>query len=425
MDIKISELNETVMYCLKNVEFYQKILKKVVPNGSISSLEEFQDLPFTDKEDIKRYYPYGFLGAKLEDISIYNESSGTSGGDANRSSRVASFSTAKDIELDLKRRTAGDLKFNKTDIIFNALPYAFTSSGINFHLAALEAGAMIIPADNGNAMSSYRKQIDVIRRINPTIILTSYPYIYSTLFKMFKVPLEELTNLRAIQLCGMASSYEGRNKISKLFNGVPVYNTYGMSEFGAITSTCNCKKSHINKDFYIEIINPKTLEVMGEGQGGEIVITTLNREGSPKIRYRTGDIGNITCGECECGRKTPRLENSGRLKDLLEINGERFVISDFENVFYKHAATTGMYKFEYVDEDKIKITIDVESEDKLKTATELKEMIKGELNLDIEFECVDVGQSRKEVLVQQNTSLKSLQSIENDKRGEGEWLVTY
>lgn len=423
---EISKLNSTIKYCMENVEFYKKLLKKVIPSGGISSIEEFKEIPFTTKEDVQKHYPYGFLGASLEDVRIYNESSGTSGGDSNRSSRVASYSTENDINLDLKRRTAGDLKFEKKDVVFNALPYAFTSSGINFHLAAFNTGAMVIPADNGSRLSSFRKQIDVIRRLNPTIIITSYPYIYATLFKMLRIPVEELTNLRAIQLCGMATSREGKGKISKLFNNVPVFDTYGMSEFGAITSTCNCKQSHINDEFYIEIINPKTMECVENGVGGEIVITTINREGSPKIRYRTGDIGKIYTDECACGRKSPRIEILGRLKDLIEVGGKRFVLSDFENVFYRHDATTGMYKPEFLEDDKIKITIDVEAEDKEKTAQELKEMVLTDLNIEIDFECVGVGQSRRELLAQSEAgSVKSLQSIEGADRRNQEWLVTY
>lgn len=422
----LARLNDTIKYCMENVDFYKRFLKKVLRNGQISTLKEFKEIPFTIKEDVQKHYPYGFLGTSLENICAYNESSGTSGGDSNRSSRIASYSTKKDLDLDIRRRTAGDLKFNKNDVIFNALPYAYTSSGINFHLAALNAGAMVIPADNGSMLSSFRKQIDVIRRINPTIIITSYPYIYITLFKMLKIPVEELTNLRAIQLCGMATSREGKRKISKFFNGVPIYDTYGMSEFGAITSSCNFNQAHVNDEFYVEIINPKTLECVEDGVGGEIVITTINREGSPKIRYRTGDIGKMYTNECDCGRKSPRLDVLGRLKDLIEINNKRFVLSDFENVFYKHDAVTGMYKPEFLDNDKIKITIDIDSEDKEKVAQELKEITLSKLNIEIEFECVGVGQARRELLAQASTgSVKSLQSINGADRRNQEWLVTY
>lgn len=422
----ISRINNSVKYCMENVEYYRIYLKKFLPNREVRSLDEFKSLPLTDKEDLKRHYPYGFLGANLADIRAYNESSGTGGGDANRSSRVASFNTQSDIDIDLKRRTAGDLRFNKDDIIFNALPYALTTSGIHFHMAAMQAGAMVIPADNGSSLNNYRKQLDLIRRLNPTIIITSYPYVYMTLFEMFKIDPKELTRLRAIQLCGMATSREGKNKISQYFNNIPVYDTYGMSEFGAITSTCNSKNTHINDGFYVEILNPKSLDDMPDGEGGEIVITTLDREGSPKIRYRTGDIGKIYYDECECGRNTPRLEVFGRLKDLMEINGKRFMLSDFENVFYTHNATVGMYKLEFNNENDIRITIDVDADNKEQNANELKEMMQSTLNINVEFECVEVGQSRKELFTQlKSSSLKSLQSIERNQDGGGEWLVTY
>ncbi len=422
---ELEKINETLKYSIENVEFYQRSLKKVLKEGKITSIEEFKELPFTTKEDVKRYYPYGLKGASLKSIVAYNESSGTSSGDINRSSRSASLYTKADVERDIIRRTNGDLKFSDNDIVFIALPYALTTSGIHYHMAAYSAGAMVVNADNGNQMCNIRKQIDLIRRLNPTIIITSYPFMFTTMFYMLGISMNELTNLRAVQLCGMATSEEGKLKISKLFNGVKVYDTYGMSEFGAITATCNSGKNHINDDFYVEVINPKTLEHVDEGVGGEIVITTFHREGSPKIRYRTGDVGKMCKKNCECGRTSPTLEITGRLKDLIIINNKRYNLNDFENVIYKLEATSGMYKPE-INETNVKLNIDVFSEEFGSTAEKLTEMFKNELEINVEIECVAVGESRRELFKKaQEGSLKSLQSVDNVGERGDEWLVTY
>lgn len=420
----IGKINKTIVYCKNNVEFYQRKYRKVVGDEGIKTLEEFEKLPFTTKDDVKQYYPFGFKGADIKDIVAYNESSGTSSGDVNRSSRSASFYTQKDVERDIVRRTNGDLKFNDEDIVFVALPYALTTSGLHFHIAASRAGAMVINADNGSQMANIRKQIDLVRRLNPSVIITSYPFMMSTMMNVLGVQIEELSNLRAVQLCGMSTSREGKRKISQLFNGVKVYDTYGMSEFGAITSTCDCGKSHIDDDFYIEIINPKSLDIVGESVGGEIVITTFDREGSPKLRYRTGDVGKMYSGECKCGRKTPTIEVTGRLKDLFVIDGKRYNLNDLENVLYENPLVAGMYK-PMIGKESIDLVVDIIGEEYEEVALQLEKSFLDTLGISVKVTCVAPGESRKEMFKKvQEGYLKSLQNVEQDGDSD-EWLVTY
>ena len=388
----LQKINKTIKYCNDNVEFYQRKLKKIIDVDGVKSLEEFEMLPFTTKDDVKKNYPFGLKGAELKDIVAYNESSGTSSGDVNRSSRSASFYTKNDVEKDIERRTNGDLKFSKEDIVFVALPYALTTSGLHFHMAASRKGAMVINADNGSQMANIRKQVDLIRRLNPSVIITSYPFLISTMFYVLGVSISELTNLRAIQLCGMSTSQNGKIKIGKIFNDVKVYDTYGMSEFGAITSSCDCGNAHINDDFYVEIINPKSLEKVEENVGGEIVITTFEREGSPKIRYRTGDVGKMSSKKCGCGRNSETIEVTGRLKDLFVINGKRFNLNDIENVLYQKEEVAGMYK-PVIAKEKVELTVDILSDNYEEVAASLKKDFSEKLEIETEIVCVVVGES--------------------------------
>jgi phenylacetate-CoA ligase len=421
-------LNEALLYCREHVEYYRRTLNKVLPQGGISTLGEFAALPLTTKEDTQRHYPFGFLGVPLHKAVAYHESSGTATGDINRSSRTAAFSTAGDIERDLARRTAGALKLKPGDMVFNALPYAYTSSGIQFHLAAHRAGAMVIAADNGSHMSPFRRQLDLIRRLNPTVIVTSYPFVYTTLMSVLRIDAAEFSRLRAVQLCGMAISKNAAAKISELLNKVPVYQTYGMSEFGALTYTCERGTIHVcDSDFYVELLNPKTLEPVDEGAGGEIVLTTLRHEGSPKVRYRTGDIGRLRHIRCACGSHSPSLAVLGRLKDLVELDSHRVLVSDIENVICAFPWTSGMFKPELTSDGSLHVTVDVDDAHVEQGAPILQNSLKEHLGVPIGVTCVKTGQARREVVapVDANVGVKSLQSVEGwDARSRG-WLVTY
>lgn len=425
MDKQIDEkMGQIIDYCQSHIPFYAKLLKSQAENQGISTIDDFKRLPFTTKNDLKRNYPYGMAGCSLDQIIGYYETAGDKN-EQNRSSRSASFFTNDDLARDISRRTSGTLEFANTDVVFISLPYAYSCAALGYHMAAQKQGAMVISADNESKLNNYRKQLDVLMRINPTIIITAYPFIYSTILKLMGDTTKRFTKLRAIQLCGMPHSSNGMKRISEAFNGVPVYNTYDMVEFGAITACCPEGKKHICDDFYVEIINPKTMEVIKEdGIGGEIVITSLRRQGSPLIRYRTGDIGRIYKNGCQCSSDSPYIQVLGRLKNLIEFKeqGKRFTLCNFEDVFYQHECLTGMYKPKFVDET-LTFVIDVESDNKKQVAAEVKRMIRDQLDIDVEIEAVNVGVSRREFLSDSaGNTLGALQSVENKKN---EWLITY
>lgn len=414
----VENLRQTVEYCREHSEFYRKVYKNQ-ESASFSSIEEFEKLPFTGKNDLKRFYPYGFMSCSLEQVTGYYETTGDKA-DLNRSSRCSSLFTREDLERDLNRRSSGPLEFGSRDVVFNSLSYAYSCAAMSFHNAALRQGAMVVSADNDSRLSNYRKQVDILTRINPTVIITAYPFVISTILHIMGESTEKLTNLRAIQLSGMPHSPNGMKKISQVFNGVPVYNTYDLVEFGAVSTVSTDGANRIFDDFYVEVINPKTMEVIKEdGIGGEIVITSLNRQGSPLIRYKTGDIGRLY-RNCN----TPYLQVLGRFKDLVEFKeiNRRFTLYNFEDVFYRHEAVKGMYKPRF-NGDKLTFAIDTDADNKEEVSKEIQNMIKNELEIDVEIEAVNTGISRREFLLDSGSdSIKSLQTIENKKN---EWLITY
>jgi phenylacetate-CoA ligase len=343
-------LAASVAAAFERTFFYGRLFRKHFrgkPLTAESVREQFFRLPFTSKEDVVRNYPDGFLAVLPEARIAYFESSGTTGNTVH-STRTASYLTRADLERDVARRFSPDLALSSSDVVINALPFALTSSGLGFLQATITAGAMAVSVDSGSVLSSHLKHIELLKELKSTVFVTSLPLVYSTLLQMEGLdPKSEFGALRAIQLCGLPTLRNGKAKIASTF-GVSVFDTYGLSEFGATTFTCSAGHMHVHEDdFFFEVIDPRDGEQTTDGIGGEIVVTTLTREASPKIRYRTADFGILHYGRCECGRTAPRLEVKGRLRDAA-LFGERFRLPiDFEEVLMRFAATTGLYRLRY------------------------------------------------------------------------------
>ncbi|HEX6841348.1 MAG TPA: AMP-binding protein [Stellaceae bacterium] len=428
-------LAQSVVRAFERTFFYGRLFRKHFRGKAITPelvRELFFGLPFTSKEDVVRNYPNGFLAVAPQVPVAYFESSGTSGNTIH-STRSASFFTHADVERDVARRFSPDLAVTSTDVVVNALPFALTSSGLGFMRATMAAGAMAVTVDSGSMLSSHVKHIELMKELKATVLITSLPFVYSTLLQMEgQDPKTELPNLRAIQLCGLATLRNGKAKIRSTF-GVPVFDTYGLSEFGATTYTCRAGEMHVHDgDFFFEVINPRDGEPVGSGVGGEIVITTLTREGSPKIRYRTGDFGMLHYGRCACGRRVPRLEVKGRLRDAAQF-GERFRLPiDFEEVVARFPATTGLFRLRYEpiegEGNRIKVTVtaDVDDPNRPGLRDEIQAALRAEIWPLIDVELVRVGGAQAALLDQSKfANVRTVKSAMLDDHRPQEWLVTY
>lgn len=424
----VDSLEKNLNYCIANIEFYKSKFKKLYnENTGLKSIEHFFQLPFTSKIDVQRGFPFGFLATDLTEIVAYHESSGTTGG-TDKSSRSSSYYTKNDVDRDIERRNIPFLNFSSTDVVFNALPQAYTSSGASFSKLFASIGSCVITADTGSNYSSYRRQFELIMKLKPTILISSYPFIYSTLRHKLRVGEDAFSNIRAVVLCGMSASKQAMIKLSKEFNNAVVCNTYGMSEFGAIATGCSGGHTHVNdKSFFIEIVNPATTAHVAEGEPGEIVITTLDREGSPRFRYRTGDIGRMTHGTCDCGSTAPSIEVMGRLSQLIEFQGVRLLPSDIERILCEHESTTGIFNAVILEDGGMKITCDVVRQaDKESLAQALKHSFDKRLKIRVDVECVNVGDTHKFLFAPSDKSaFKTILDFKNKLQSEDEWLVTY
>ncbi|HLO26102.1 MAG TPA: phenylacetate--CoA ligase [Geobacteraceae bacterium] len=314
-----------------NVPFYRQALdKEGITPDDIKGLEDLQKLPFTYKQDMRDSYPYGLFAAPMEDIVRIHASSGTTG-----KPTVVGY-TRKDIDVwsELMARSFVAAGVHKGDIIHNSYGYGLFTGGLGAHYGAERLGASVIPMSGGNT----KKQIMIMKDFGSTVLTCTPSY---SLF-MAEAAREEGIDFRKLNLRvgifgaepwseAMRCEIEGKLNLCAI-------DIYGLSEImgpGVAIECCEAKKGlHIWEDHFIpEIINPDTGEVVPAGEQGELVITTITKEGIPLIRYRTRDITSINYEQCSCGRTHARIARmSGRSDDMLIIRGVNVFPSQIESI---------------------------------------------------------------------------------------------
>jgi phenylacetate-CoA ligase len=278
-----------------------------------------EKLPLTTKEDLRANWPYGFLACSRDELIRMHSSSGTTG----RATVI--FHTANDITAwtNLLARSMYMVGMRRSDVFQNMMTYGLFTGGLGFHYGAEKIGALVIPAGAGNS----KRQIHLIRDFETTAIhiIPSYALHLSTVFTEVGVDPRRDTKLRLAFLGAEPHSERMRRKIEE-FYGFKGFNSYGLSEMNGPGMAFECPEQngmHIWEDNYIiEIIDPVTQKPLPEGEEGELVATTLVRDGMPIIRYRTKDLTRIIPGPCPCGRTHRRIERiKGRTDDMMIMRG--------------------------------------------------------------------------------------------------------
>jgi phenylacetate-CoA ligase len=300
--------------------YYEQLLRKHGLNPDrITSLDVLEDIPFTTKDDLREHWPYGFLAVSKDELIRMHSSSGTTG----RATVI--FHTAGDIDhwTNLVARSMYMAGMRKRDVFQNMMSYGLFTGGLGFHYAAERVGAMVIPAGAGNS----KRQIQLMRDFETTVIhiIPSYALHLSTVFDDMGVDPRKDTRLRMAFLGAEPHSEKMRKKIEEIY-GFKGYNSYGLSEMNGpgVSFECTYQNGmHIWEDqFFVEIIDPKTLKRVPDGEEGELVLTTLVREGMPILRYRTKDLTRMVPGPCPCGRTHRRIERiKGRTDDMMILKG--------------------------------------------------------------------------------------------------------
>ena len=334
-------LIETVQRVYHNVPYYRQRMQElgIVPED-IKGIEDLHKLPFTTKQDLRDNYPYGLFALPMSEIVRIHASSGTPG-----KPTVVGY-TRKDIVTwsELMARTLVSGGTHKDSVIQIAYGYGLFTGGLGVHYGAERIGASVIPVSGGNT----KRQIMIMKDFGTTVLACtpSYAlYIAETIQEM-GIKREELKLEYGI--FGAEPWSEAMRKEIEEKMQISAIDIYGLSEVigPGVASDCQCKNGlHIFEDHFIpEIIDPETGEVLSEGKEGELVFTTITKEGLPVIRYRTRDISSLDYEPCSCGRTHVRMKKVlGRTDDMIIIRGVNVFPSQIESILMEIGETEPHY----------------------------------------------------------------------------------
>lgn len=316
--LQSARLRKLVDYVYHNVEFYRKKMQAVgLLPSDIKGIEDIDKLPFTTKDDLRDNYPFGLFAVPQSEIVRVHASSGTTG-----KATVVGY-TRKDLDIwsECVARCFSMAGIGRNDIIQIAYGYGLFTGGLGAHGGAEKIGAMVVPMSTGNSKKLTTMMVD----FGATAIACTPSY----LLHISEV-LEQEGLLNQIKLktavCGAEPWTEKmRNEIESKLH-ITCHDIYGLSEVMGPGVACDCIEHsglHVCEDhFYPEIIDAKTFKPLKEGETGELVFTTLTKEGLPLIRYRTKDLTSIDRSPCKCGRTSARISRfKGRSDDMLIIRG--------------------------------------------------------------------------------------------------------
>ena len=362
--------------------YYSEVYKKAGITGCTSP-EDFQKIPFTDKADLRNAYPLGIQAVPDEEVVRIHSSSGTTG------KPVIIPYTAKDVEdwATMFARCYEMAGITSKDRIQITPGYGLWTAGIGFQAGCEKLGAMAIPMGPGNT----EKQLQMMMDLGSTVICATSSYALLLAEEINKRGLKSRIKLKKGIIGSERWSDAKRNYIAREL-GIELYDIYGLTEIYGPGIGINCPDQHgmhIFDDYlYTEIIDPQTGEVLPDGEQGEIVITTLVKEGAPLIRFRTHDLSRIIPGECSCGRHYPRLDTiSGRSDDMFKVHGVNMFPSQVEEVLGQVDGVSSEYKIDIAHDDIknrdiIMITAEAEGRvDFVKTADEIKKLFKSRMNV--------------------------------------------
>ena len=339
--LQSKRLQKLVTYVYHNVPFYRNKMQAMnLSPEDIRSIDDIVKLPFTTKQDLRDNYPYGLQAAPASEIVRVHASSGTTGNPT-----IVGY-TRKDLSVwsEVMARSLTAFGVTRDDTFSVAYGYGLFTGGLGAHYGVENLGATVIPTSTGNT----EKHIRLIRdlKISGIACTPSYAlYLAETLEKMGLT--KEDIGLR-IGAFGAEPWTENMRKEIEERLGLKGFNIYGLSEIMGPGVSYECQEqngSHICEDhFYPEIINPETLEQLPRGQQGELVFTTLTKEGMPLLRYRTKDLCTLMEGECACGRTAVRMGRiMGRSDDMLIIRGINVFPSQVESVILEMAEFEPQY----------------------------------------------------------------------------------
>ena len=381
-DTQLALVDKQIKRILASGNYYSEVYKKAGITG-VNCAEDFEKIPFTDKADLRNAYPLGIQAVPDEQVVRIHSSSGTTG------KPVIIPYTAKDVDdwATMFARCYEIAGITNKDRIQITPGYGLWTAGIGFQAGCEKLGAMAIPMGPGNT----EKQLQMMIDLESTVLCATSSYALLLAEEINRRGLRDKIKLKK-GVIGSERWSEAKRKYIHNALGIELYDIYGLTEIYGPGIGINClgeNGMHIFDDYlYTEIIDPQTGEVLPDGEEGEIVITTLVKEGAPLIRFRTHDLSRIIPGECRCGRSYPRLDIiKGRSDDMFKVHGVNMFPSQVEEILGMVDGVSSEYKIDIArdeanNRDIIMVTVEAEGRvDFAETGEMIRQLFKSRMNV--------------------------------------------
>jgi len=386
-EIQIKKLKETVKRTYENVPFYKEKFKKLkIKPEDIKTLADIRKLPFTTKNDLRHNAPFGFMATSLDNCIELHASSGTTG------TPVTVCYTPNDLEVwsEVMARCLSMSGLSKKDIFQNPIPYGTFTGAFGFHYGAQKIGALVVPSGMGQS----ERQIKLMQYYGTTFLSGVASYA----MRLSQVALDMGIDLKKLKvkngLFGAETFSAGlKKKLIEIWD-LDVHDVYGLTEMCGPGVSTDCDQHnglHLWEDhFLVECLDPITLDPVDLEEEGELVITTLTKEGMPLIRYRTRDIAKLYDEKvCECGRThVKHTPIKGRSDDMIIIRGTNIYPGQIESVLMRNKGLGGNWRMILKTEGDVdNLTVEVESKTPLSQveSMDLEEELKNEIKSIIVF----------------------------------------
>lgn len=397
-ELQLKRLKWVVRHAYENVPFYRQRLKDAgIHPDDIKSREDIVKIPFTTKEHLREYYPFGLFAVPKDKIVRIHTSSGTSG-----KPKVVGY-TRSDLEnwINMVARCLYMVGVRQKDVFQNMVSYTFFTGGLGFHYAAELIGATVVPAGTGNTERQIRYMLD----FGTTVIhaTPSYAMRIKEVAEAMNIKPDEI-GLRIGCFGAEPWSESTRKRLEDAF-GLKAYDSYGLSEMNGPGVAFECEEQnglHIWADHYFVEIVDKEGNPVAEGEKGELVLTPLTKEALPLLRYRTGDITFIMDDECSCGRTHPKIHRIlGRTDDMIVVRGINVFPSQIEHVLMQIPEVGDHFQVVITRNGSLdELTVKVEMRDEVftgeladleKIRQKVQKELQKELNLRTNVELVEKG----------------------------------
>lgn len=359
-ELQGQRLVQCVQRMYGKVSYYTEKMKAAgIEPGDIKSIADLTRLPFTDKDDMRENYPYGTFAVPLDEIVRIHSSSGTTG-----KQKVVGY-TQKDIEIwaECCARSLASTGMTHRDILHVAYGYGLFTGGLGLHYGAERMGATAIPVSSGNT----KRQIQILVDFKPTALACTPSYALHLADEMATYGVDRSMLSLKVGIFGAEPwSVEMKQQIEDKL-GLKAFDIYGLSETMGPGVSMSCEadnRLHIQSDHFIaEIVDPETGKPLAEGELGELVFSSVTKEGTPLLRYNTHDLTRLYYDRCECGRTTVRMDKvTGRADDMLIVRGVNVFPTQIESILLNYGEVEPHYMI-YVDRvhnlDRMEIQIEM------------------------------------------------------------------